>query len=103
MALILYFFGGYYLKSLNTFWDNIISVSTISALLCLVWILNDVLNILTIPLYSIFNFSFFPIYYLLDGNKYVGLILTFLPSLLMWFGLQLKIWREHKKSIASKF
>jgi len=87
----IYLLTGFTLKDQGLILTNALSVSVVSLILISVWFFGEILNILPNGYYSIFNFSFFPLLYIFSNNKLVGIILLFIPSILLFTGLQLKL------------
>ena len=87
----IYLLTGFNLKDQGLILTNALSVSVVSLILISVWFFSEILNILPNGYYSIFNFSFFPLLYIFSNNKLVGIILLFIPSILLFTGLQLKL------------
>lgn len=91
IAIFLYLFSTLLLKNSGNSFYNCASVISVSIILAFLWILAEVFQVLDKGYYSIvFNTPFFPIYYLFEGNKWIGLILSLMPSTLMWLGLEFK-------------
>ena len=84
-SLLLLFVSGMLLNNQGAKLNNLISVSVVSFILIIAWILrcDD-------GGYIVLNLPFFPLFYVLSENKIAGLVFTLIPSLMLWMGLEHK-------------
>lgn len=84
-SLLLLFLSGMLLKNLRRRINNLISVSVVSIVLIIAWVLknND-------GSYIVLNLPFLPLFYVLSNNRIAGLVFAFIPSLILWIGIEHK-------------